>query len=80
MKQKHPFRFGINITDIKSGDAIRATARKMEDLGYSTLSTSDHVFNELPPSCFPDGGSECDNDIAGGYACIGATIFAIRLS
>jgi len=49
MAHKHPFRFGVSLTDIKSSDALIATARKMEDLGYSTLSTSDHVNFELPP-------------------------------
>lgn len=49
MKQKHPFRFGVNITDIKSGEELRATARKMEDLGYSTFSSGDHFRFGLAP-------------------------------
>lgn len=49
MTQKHAFRFGINLTELKSGDEFRATACKMEALGYSTLSSGDHFNFSVSP-------------------------------
>ena len=44
----HPrtFRFGIQLSKAASGSDWAATARKAEDLGYSTLAMPDHFVNE----------------------------------
>jgi probable F420-dependent oxidoreductase len=41
----HPFRFGCLNFSLPSGAEFAARARLHEDLGYSTLLLSDHVFN-----------------------------------
>ena len=45
----HPFRFGIQTGPFTDPGALRAFARKLEDLGYAELFSSDHI-----------GGSELD--------------------
>ncbi len=42
-----PFRFGVNVRTASSGADWIALARKLEDLGYSTLNLPDHL-TELP--------------------------------
>src|SRR5712691_4771920 len=44
-----PFRFGVQIANTKSASAWRDKARKLEDLGYSTLFMPDHFGDELAP-------------------------------
>jgi len=44
-----PFRFGVQISNTESGSAWRDKARKLEDLGYSTLFMPDHFGEELAP-------------------------------
>jgi probable F420-dependent oxidoreductase len=44
-----PFRFGVQIATAASAGAWRDKARKLEDLGYSTLFMPDHFGNELAP-------------------------------
>jgi probable F420-dependent oxidoreductase len=44
-----PFRFGVQTSQIESGAAWRDFARKLEDLGYSTLFMPDHFGEELAP-------------------------------
>jgi probable F420-dependent oxidoreductase len=44
-----PFRFGVQVTQVESGSAWRAKARKIEDLGFSTLFMPDHFGQELAP-------------------------------
>ena len=39
----NPFRFGVNVRDAPSRAAWQDTARKAEDLGYSTLLVPDHL-------------------------------------
>ena len=39
-----PFRFGAQAFEISSGSAWTDLARRIEDLGYSTLFTTDHYF------------------------------------
>ena len=39
----HPFRFGIQTAGFDTPDAYRALARKVEDLGYAELFSSDHI-------------------------------------
>src|SRR6476660_2201162 len=44
-----PFRFGVQISKAASAAAWRDKARKLEDLGYSTLFMPDHFGEELAP-------------------------------
>ena len=44
-----PFRFGVQISNTESASAWRDKARKLEDLGYSTLFMPDHFGEELAP-------------------------------
>jgi len=44
-----PFRFGVQISNATSAAAWRDKARKLEDLGYSTLFMPDHFGEELAP-------------------------------
>src|SRR6185503_18066568 len=44
-----PFRFGVNALGSASREEWRATARKAEDLGFSTLSVADHLWTGLAP-------------------------------
>lgn len=46
MAHDRKFRFGIQVSKAASADEWAATARKAEDLGYSTLSMPDHFVNE----------------------------------
>ena len=45
----HPFRFGLQLSRAGTGAAWRATARKTEDLGYSTLFIPDHFDDQFGP-------------------------------
>lgn len=45
----HPFRFGIQCRGPADGDGWRALARKVEDLGWSTLTIADHLDDSLAP-------------------------------
>ena len=50
MAHDRKFRFGVMLTRAQSGAQVRDWARKAEDLGYSTLSVSDHfVDHPLAP-------------------------------
>jgi probable F420-dependent oxidoreductase len=44
--QQRPFRFGVVGESIRSGGQLLATARRAEDLGYSTLLLRDHFVGE----------------------------------
>ena len=44
-----PFRFGVQVSHATSASTWRDKARKMEDLGYSTLFMPDHFGEELAP-------------------------------
>jgi len=44
-----PFRFGVQLSRTESGAAWRAAARKIEDLGYSTLFIPDHFEDQFGP-------------------------------
>src|SRR3954469_183930 len=44
MTTRRPFRFGATAMDVASRDAWIANARNVESLGYSTLTTGDHIF------------------------------------
>src|SRR5450631_4803255 len=43
------FRFGVQLSKADSGPAWRATARTIEDLGYSTLFIPDHFEDQFGP-------------------------------
>ena len=47
----HPrkFRFGVQLSTAASGEEWAATAREVEDLGYSTLFLPDHFGDQLAP-------------------------------
>jgi probable F420-dependent oxidoreductase len=45
----HPFRFGVGAGVAPSRRAWRQFARKVEDLGFSTLCVSDHFNDQLAP-------------------------------
>jgi probable F420-dependent oxidoreductase len=44
-----PFRFGVQLSRAGSADAWRATARRIEELGYSTLFIPDHLDDQFAP-------------------------------
>jgi probable F420-dependent oxidoreductase len=44
-----PFRFGVNVRHAKSRSEWRETARKIEDLGYATLTLPDHLSELIAP-------------------------------
>lgn len=44
----HPFRFGVTPTDVGAAIDWSELARQAEDLGYSTLLTSDHFVHYQP--------------------------------
>src|ERR1039457_4380259 len=44
-----PFRFGVQLSKAESGAAWRGTARKVEDLGYSSLFIPDHFDDQFGP-------------------------------
>ncbi len=46
----HTFRFGVQTSRAPSGDAWREKARKIEDLGYSTLFVPDHFDDQFTPT------------------------------
>lgn len=45
----HSFRFGVNVRQAKSRTEWQATARKIEALGYSTLTLPDHLTELIAP-------------------------------
>jgi probable F420-dependent oxidoreductase len=49
VSKQHPFRFGLNAISSGSREEWRSTARKIEDLGYSTLCVADHLWTQLAP-------------------------------
>jgi probable F420-dependent oxidoreductase len=49
MGHPRPFRFGVQLSDARSGAEWAELARKAEDLGYSTLFVPDHFGDQLAP-------------------------------
>jgi probable F420-dependent oxidoreductase len=43
-----PFRFGVAIAGAQSGDALKALARRAEELGYNILLVPDHHYAPAP--------------------------------
>jgi probable F420-dependent oxidoreductase len=48
--EARPFRFAVQTTTAKSADEWRGLARRVEDLGYSTLFLADHYIGPGPVS------------------------------
>ena len=44
-----PFRFMAEAGSIASGEALAATARRAEAMGYSVLMVTDHLIEQLAP-------------------------------
>ena len=44
-----PFSFGVNVRSATSAGEWAAKARRIEDLGYSTLTVPDHLAEMLAP-------------------------------
>jgi probable F420-dependent oxidoreductase len=49
MAHPRPFRFGISAIHTSSAEEWRELARKVEDLGYSTLLGADHLNDQIAP-------------------------------
>ena len=49
MAQHHRFRFGVQASAPMSGKEWAELARRVEDLGYSTLTMPDHFGNQMAP-------------------------------
>lgn len=49
MSESRAFRFGVTAQPVDTADEWRTLARKVEDLGYSTLFLSDHLGEQLAP-------------------------------
>jgi probable F420-dependent oxidoreductase len=49
MTTQRPFRFGVQASTAADAAAWRALARKVESLGYSTLTMPDHFDHQLAP-------------------------------
>lgn len=46
---QHKFRFGVQTSNAPTGEAWREKARRVEELGYSTLFIPDHFGDQLAP-------------------------------
>ncbi len=46
---ERPFRFGVQLSGPADGPAWTEQARKVEDLGYSTITMPDHFTDQLAP-------------------------------
>src|SRR6202166_4585241 len=49
IRTMHPFRFAVQLSKADSGASWRDVARKIEDLGYSTLFIPDHFEDQFGP-------------------------------
>ncbi len=49
MAALHPFRFGLSLAGFDHGHDWAETARRIEDLGYSTMLVPDHLGDQLAP-------------------------------
>jgi probable F420-dependent oxidoreductase len=45
----HPFRFGLNVHGVHTGEAWATLARRAEALGYDVLQLQDHLGSQLSP-------------------------------
>jgi hypothetical protein len=44
-----PFRFGVNVSHARSRTEWAEKARKIEELGYATLTVADHLTDFMAP-------------------------------
>src|SRR5690606_3572532 len=49
MAHHRRFRFGLQAPFVRSAKAWRKLARKVEDLGYATMTIHDHIGDQLAP-------------------------------
>jgi probable F420-dependent oxidoreductase len=49
MSPRRPLRFGLQLSTLASGQDLPGLARKVEDLGYSSLVLPDHFGDQLAP-------------------------------
>ena len=49
MAHDHRFRFGVQASGLTSGKEWADLARRVEDLGYSTMTLPDHFGNQMAP-------------------------------
>ena len=61
----HPFRFGIQCRGPADPVGWPALARKVEDLGWSTLTVADHLDDQLAPVAAVMAAAGCHDDPAG---------------
>ena len=59
----HPFRFGVQFSKSASGDDYRATVRRIEDLGYSTVFCPDHFDDQWAPTVALTVAAEATTDL-----------------
>ena len=64
------FRFAIQTSNAQSGDAWREKARKIEDLGFSTLFIPDHFTDQLGPIVALTSAAEATTSLR-----VGALVF-----
>ena len=67
----HPFRFGVQYGKPESPAAFRETARKVEDLGYSSLFCHDHFWDSWSPIVHPAVAAEITTTLR-----VGTLVFA----
>jgi alkanesulfonate monooxygenase SsuD/methylene tetrahydromethanopterin reductase-like flavin-dependent oxidoreductase (luciferase family) len=44
-----PFRFGVSVRQVRSRAELAEKARRIEALGYDTLSLPDHLTDHIAP-------------------------------
>ncbi|MEA2596534.1 MAG: hypothetical protein QOF01_3003 [Thermomicrobiales bacterium] len=66
-----PFRFGVLTPGAESRKAWTALARRVEELGYATLSVDDHLYNRLGSIAAMLGAAEATTTLR-----IGSCVFA----
>lgn len=70
MSGHRPFRFAAQIGDAPEGSSWRDQARKVEDLGYSTLLMPDHFDRQLAPISALTAAAEATTELR-----VGALVF-----
>jgi probable F420-dependent oxidoreductase len=66
-----PFRFGVQVSKAPSGRAWRDLARKVEDLGYSSLLMPDHLDEQWAPLVALTAAAEATSTLAVGTLVLG---------
>jgi alkanesulfonate monooxygenase SsuD/methylene tetrahydromethanopterin reductase-like flavin-dependent oxidoreductase (luciferase family) len=61
------FRFGVNVGPSRSRVEWVEKARKLEDLGYATLTVPDHLTNFFAPMPAPDQRRRGGEEPSGGH-------------